>query len=65
MLARLGSLHVQFQYYAVMNQPINGGSGCHRILEDHLPFTERQIARYQNAAPLVPVGKQRKQYLSV
>ena len=63
LLGLLGSVawYVQFQYHAMMHQTINRGSGCHRVFEDHLPLTERQITRYQNAASFIPVGQQCKQ----
>ena len=44
---------IHFEDDAVVNQPINGGCCRERILEDALPFREREIARQHDAPSLV------------
>ena len=57
--------HVQFYDYAVVNQPVNGSSCCHWILEDHLPFAEGQVAREEHAPAFMPMGQQRNRNASL
>src|SRR5260370_29545690 len=46
-----------------MDQTVDGGRGCHRVLEDALPVAEHQIAGNQHRAPFVAFGDQREQDL--
>src|SRR5207245_9135495 len=45
---------------AVMHQPVHRCRGRHRVLENLLPFRERQIAGHQHAAAFVTFRQQRE-----
>lgn len=51
---------VQFKDDAVVYEAVDGGGRGHGILEDLLPFAERQVARQHHAALLVAFGQQGK-----
>jgi len=42
----------------VVDQAIDGGGRGHGILEDLLPFAERQVARQHHTTALVAFGQQ-------
>ncbi len=41
-----------------MHEAVDGGCGGHGVLEDLLPFAERQVARQHHATPFVAFGQQ-------
>jgi len=42
----------------VVDQAVDGGGRGHGVLEDLLPFAERQVARQHYTASFVAFGKQ-------
>lgn len=55
--------HVEFEDDAVVDQAVDGGGRGHSILEDLLPFAERQVACQHHAASLVAFGQKGEQHL--
>ena len=45
-----------------MDQAIDSGRRCHRILEDLFPLRERQIAREHHGAPFIPLCQKDEQH---
>lgn len=54
---------VQLHDHAVMHQAVDHRRRRHGVLEDCLPARKRQVARQQDAAPLVTLRQQCEQYL--
>ncbi len=46
-----------------MDQAVDGGGRGHGILEDLLPFAERQVARQHHATTLIAFGQKGEQHL--
>lgn len=44
----------------MMDEPIDGRRGGHRVLEDRLPLRERQVAGQKYASAFVTVGQDAK-----
>jgi len=55
--------NVKFQDNTMVHHPIDGGSRCHGVLEDPLPFGKGKIARDHYGSLLVTVGHKGKKHL--
>lgn len=47
----------------MVHQPVDGGCGCHRILENLFPFAKGQVAGQHHAAAFISFGQQREEHL--
>ena len=61
--AHAGHLFAKLNDGAVVDDPVNGGRGCQRVLEDPVPFREDQIGSYDDAAPFIALGQEGEQDL--
>jgi hypothetical protein len=56
---------VELKDGGVVNQAVDSRRGCHRLLEDALPFAEDQIAGNHHRTALVALRDERKQYFGL
>src|SRR3954470_20785094 len=62
-LAEAIALAIHLENVAVVAEPVEERGGHPLALEDLTPLAERQVARHQEAAALVPVGEHPEQQL--
>ena len=49
----------------MVDEPVNGCRGRHRVLEDAIPFPEDEVARDEERAPLVTLGHEGEEDLDL
>jgi len=57
--------YAEFEDDGVMDHPVDGGRGSHRVLEDPVPFGEDQVRADTQRTPLVPLRHQGEQDLGL